>query len=508
MGTVTHNWIGIQETYDTFNPETQTMIRPWLTRALIVCGVFIIVWFAMIVYWQASNRMPTSGDLAINLFALPLGLLAALWLTIKGATLFTAASPTNLPGSSAQDKEALAHAQTAEQERGLTLTILSSALRAAHGKSADELTTAFASNKATLDIDSELKDAKDHPVLSGRIKDVDEEAQRDALEKWLPAANPTATPWNSEELRALALGSEVITELAQQAITHPLLQEYQAMIPSRRNSIALPDLQLLAVLPLQWEAGKRKLAAQWFAHIIKQQGWPEEKIDIKNAPSFERLAPLDKIDQLSVVSHRQASPCFGIVLACDSYIGEQTVQAWENTGTLFPGKDQRGKIPGEGAAGLLLADARQTAAMNPGAATKIHRLAQGMRDKSADDNGRIGAELLTTLSKDALLAASATPEKITLIAADTDHRASRVTELMGMGHSTFPDLDLSRQCLKVSAACGATGRVSSLMALALAHHEVMTNSGFALCVSNQDGLARAAVIVGPYTAGTAPHLST
>lgn len=481
------------------------MIRPWLSRALIVCGVFIIVWFAMIVYWQASNRMPTSADLAINLFALPLGLLAALWLTIKGATLFTTASPANLPGSSPQDKEALTHAQTAEQERGLTLTILSSALRAAHGKSAEELASAFASNKATLDIDNELKDAKDRPVLSGRIKDVDEEAQRDALEKWLPAV---AIPWNSEELRALALGSEVITELAQQAIAHPLLQEYQTLIPSKRNSVALPDLQLLAVLPLQWEAEKRKLAAQWFAHIIKQQGWPEEKIDIKNTPSFERLAPLDKIDQLSVASHRQALPCFGIVLACDSYIGEQTVQAWENTGTLFPGKDQRGKIPGEGAAGLLLADARQTAAMNPGAATKIHRLAQGMRDKSADDNGRIGAELLITLSKDALLSASATPEKITLIAADTDHRASRVTELMGMGHSTFPDLDLGRQCLKVGGACGATGMVSSLMALALAHHEVMTNSSFALCVSNQDGLARAAVIVGPYTAGTAPHLST
>ena len=488
-------------------------MRPWLSRALVVCGVFIIVWFAMIVYWQSSNRMPTSSDLAINLFAFPLGLLAALWLIIKGATLFTAKPAASITPSTAQDKEALAQAQTAEQERGLTLTILSSAVWAVHGASADELTTALSSNKATLDLDDELKDAKDLPILSGRIKEVDEGAQHDALEKWLAARRlPEATPpaittpvitWNSEQLRALALGSEVVTELAKHAITHPLLEEYQAAAPSKRSTVALPALQLLAVLPPQWEAENCKLASQWFAHLIEQQGWPDEKIDLKSAPPLKSMSPLHKIDQLSVTSHRQALPFFGIVFACESHIGEHTVQAWENAGILFPGKDGRGKIPGEGAAGLLLADAQQTRIMKPESATNIHRLAHGQRDKSADDSGRIGAELLSALSKDALLAASTSPEKITLVTADTDQRASRVTELMAMCHSTFPDLEMSKQCLKVSAACGTAGAVSSLTALTLAHHEALKNSGFALCINNQDSLARAAVMVSPYKPDTA-----
>lgn len=478
-------------------------MRPWLNRVLVVFGVFIIVWFAMIVYWQASNRMPTSSDLVINLFAFPLGLLAALWLIIKGATLFTAKPPASTTAQTDQDKNALAQAQTAEQERGWTLTILSSALRAVHGKSADELTTALVPNEATPELDSELKDAKGHPILSGRIKDVDEDAQHDVISKWLTAHNLPVATWSGEQLRALALGSEVIAELIQPAITHPLLEEYKAMIPAKRHVVALPTLQLLTVLPMQWDAEKRKIATQWFAHLVEQHGWPAEKIDTKVAPSLERMAPLHRIDQLSVASHRQASPCFAIVLACESHIGGQTVNDWENAGTLLSGKNDLGKVPGEGAAGLLLADTQQTLLLKPESAAIIHRIAQGQHEKSADDSGRIGAELLSALSKDALLIAAVTHEKIVMVTADTDQRASRVTELTGMVYASLPNLNLRKQCLKVAAACGVADAVSSLTALALAHHEVVKKSSFALCVSNQDSFVRAAVIISPYKPDTA-----
>ena len=110
---------------------------------------------------------------------------------------------------------------------------------------------------------------------------------------------------------------------------------------------------------------------------------------------------------------------------------------------------------------------------------------------------------MTGLTKDALLVAAINPEKITLVTADTDLRASRVEELMEMGITTFPDLDLGTQCFKIAASCGAAGAVSSLTALALAHHEAAENSSFALCVNNQDGFARAAVIVSPWSPETA-----
>ncbi|MEQ6341812.1 MAG: hypothetical protein M3A44_09215 [Gammaproteobacteria bacterium] len=466
---------------------------------MLVFGVFITVWFAMILYWRASNQMPTPSDVVLYLLAIPAALLAALWLILKGVAVFSAKSDDHTAASQIKpDAEALAQAQTAQQERALTLIILASALRAAHGQSADELTSALASKKAKLGLDSELKNGDGYPILSGRIESVDEDAQRKAISAWLATRNMQEIIWTSEQLRAQALGSEVVIELAQQAITHPQLESYMATPPSKRSTMVLPTLQLRALLPTHWEAEKRKITAEWFIHLIEQQGWPSEKIALKPELPNDHMAPISMVDRLSVDSYRQSLPCFGMVLACESHIGELTVSDWENTGRLFTGASNHGQIPGEGAAGLLLADAQQATLINPKSAAKTNRIAQNRREKSADDRGRSSAETLTALTKDAFLVAAINPEKITLVTADTDLRTSRVAELMKMGVATFPDLDLSTQCFKIAASCGSAGAVSSLTALALAHHEAAENSNFALCVNNQDGFARAAVIVSPW----------
>lgn len=479
-------------------------MRPWISRTLLVLGVFITVWFAMVLYWRATNRMPTSSDVALYLLAIPAGLLLLLWLTLKGAAMFSTKSDAPAVSQTTPDAETLAHEKTAQQERALTLTILASALRAAHGQSADELTSALASKKAKFDLDSELKNGDGYPILSGRIASVDEDAQRDAISEWLTTRGAQEITWTSEQLRAQALGSEVVIELTQQAITHPQLESYLAAPPTKRDKIALPTLQLRALLPAHWETEKRKVTAEWFIHLIGQQGWPSEKIALKPELPNDYMAPLSMVDRLSVDTYRQSLPCFGMVLACESHIGELTVSDWENTGRLFTGTGDQGLIPGEGAAGVLLADAQQTTLMNPKSAAKIHRIAQNRREKSADDRGRTSAETLTGLTKDALLVAAVDPEKVTLVTADTDHRVSRVAELMDMGLATFPALDLGEQCFNIAASCGAAGAVSSLTALALAHHEAVENSSFALCVNNQDGFARAAVIVSPWSPETTP----
>ena len=478
-------------------------MRPWISHTLLVSGVFIIVWFAMIVYWQATNRMPTSSDVVLYLFAIPAMLLATLWLIFKGVAIFSAKSNDPTASQTKPDAEALAQARTAEQERALTLAILASALRTVHGQSADELASVLASKKAKLKLDSELKNGDGYPILSGRIESVNEDAQRDSISEWLTTRGAQEITWTSEQLRAQALGGEVVIELAQHAVTHPQLQDYMTASPNKRDTVALPMLQLRALLPTHWEAEKRTITAEWFIHLIEQQGWPSEKIALKSELPNDHVVPISMLDRLSVEAYRQSSPCFGIVLACESHIGDLTVSHWESTGRLFLGESNLGQIPGEGAAGMLLADAQQATLINPKSAAKINRVGQNRRDKSADDKGRSNAETLTGLTKDALLVAAINPEKITLVTADTDLRASRVVELMEMGITTFPDLDLGTQCFKIAASCGAAGAVSSLTALALAHHEAAENSSFALCVNNQDGFARAAVIVSPWSPETA-----
>ena len=146
---------------------------------------------------------------------------------------------------------------------------------------------------------------------------------------------------------------------------------------------------------------------------------------------------------------RLSQPCFSLIFGCESHIADATIEKWESMGQLHTSKDPAALIPGEGAAGLLLADAQQVKLMPEEAYSRLHRTVLNQRNKSADSAGQISDALLTEMVQDALTISHIPAEKISLIAADTDHRNSRMGELMGMGFKSFPDLDPNTQYLKV-----------------------------------------------------------
>ena len=50
-------------------------MRAWLRRSLLILAVFALCWGSAIWYWRTSTRMPSTGDLAGSMLALPLALL-------------------------------------------------------------------------------------------------------------------------------------------------------------------------------------------------------------------------------------------------------------------------------------------------------------------------------------------------------------------------------------------------------------------------------------------------
>lgn len=243
-------------------------------------------------------------------------------------------------------------------------------------------------------------------------------------------------------------------------------------------------------------------------HLIEQQGWPLEKTLISLLETANPSDPLSLIDRLCVQVHHLALPSLALLIACESYIGAATVAAWENTGNLLSGHNNNGQTPGEGAAGLLLADTEQAKLFPLENQANIHRISSGQRDKSADSNGRISSDFLTQLVQDALTVAHINADKVSLITSDSDHRASRTAELMEMAYTVFPDLDLLKQCLKVATKCGSAGTASSITALSLAHHAAATDLTHTLYVSNQDAFIRTAVIVSPIADATEHQTAT
>ena len=46
---------------------------------LTLLAAFVVVWIAVIVWWQSTNRMPSTADIVTYLFLLPLGMVIGYW---------------------------------------------------------------------------------------------------------------------------------------------------------------------------------------------------------------------------------------------------------------------------------------------------------------------------------------------------------------------------------------------------------------------------------------------
>ncbi|MES2049058.1 MAG: hypothetical protein V4447_11710 [Pseudomonadota bacterium] len=492
-------------------------MKSWLTRSLFIGGIFSLVWLAVIFHWRTNNRMPNGGDLALYFFVLPVALLLAICLSFKAwsfASSTSAASESAASSAKLADGNAAAFESLAVHERTLSIALLASAIRTAHGSSAEELTANLKANEARLDLDPELTNQDGFPVLSGRIAAIDEAAQREALSSWSRMTGRAEVDWSTEQLRAIAIGSEVAIELAQQVVKHPELEPYIAALAKNCDLPALPMLQLMLLLPENWGGEKRQFVVDWFSHLIQQQGWPVAKMSFCPVVESSYTRALTVIDQLMLDTFRMQTPlqtCFAMVLACDSHLGEATIQDWEDSGKLFTGKNgDAGKtqMPGEGAAGFLLADARQAQLMALETNVRLHRIVQNRRSKSIDARGNVADPMLQEMVQDALATSQISADQISLISSDTDQRSNRIVELMGLGAKLFPELDPATQYFKLASHCGDMGAVGSLAALALGHSHVANEAEPALCISNIDTHERTVAVLSPWAAAATASATT
>ncbi|MBC7404768.1 MAG: hypothetical protein H7252_03670 [Cytophaga sp.] len=477
-----------------------------LKRSLLIVGIFVFVWIPFIYSWRINNRLPNVSEITSSLIVLPIALIAILYLSGKlwrnGFALIQSRVETNTQEPLDDVREA-----SDALERHNSIAVLASAIRSAHGNSPEELSIQLKLNEARISLDPELKDHNGFPILSSRISGIDENAQLNKMLSWAQLNKRESLAWTDEQLRAITLGSEVVIELMKQAVKHPLFDEYVTAQSKNLEVLEVPMLQLLALLPQSWKDEERSHVTDWFFHLIQDLGWPEERITFR--PEILSLAnrTMDSIDRLMLESFRSGHSFFTIVIACESHIGELTIQNWEAEGKLFDQRRRDTKIPGEGAAGLLLTDSIQAPLYELDTISRLHRVVQSRHNKSADSIGFIDDELMANIMQQALTLSKIPVEKITLISSDTDHRSSRLIELLSNGFKIFPDLDPDTQYFKLASNCGEMGAVTSLAALVLAHHKVITDSEAVLSISNNDGYERTSVVLSSW-ADSATLLTT
>lgn len=462
---------------------TTTTVSPprplpgWLKNTLLAASVVALCWGAAIAYWRSAEIAPGTGELALVLLAAPVTLLLAFWV---GKKLVLARPAAAASAGTAQASQAAPAAAPAPP-----LAILAAALRAPHGDSPEELASAMAGNQARPDLDPELVDDDGFPVTSARSEAAVDEALQEEVREWLVLNGMAELQLGEAHWRALTLGTAVVRDLANEAML------------ALSASVGPMQLRLLPLLPPGWTVEQRHAVGLWFKHTVAQFGWPLEhltRIDVPRDANPAMLLGQGSIDaQLAT-----------LVVACDSRIDQETVDAWSSNGTLHGAARSQGRIPGEAAAGLLLTNLDTASKIDGALFGRLYPLADTRRDVSADSAKRPETKRLAELAERAARAAGMPLSDVVAIAADTDHRSSRTLELMGLASSALPELDATTDILCSGVPLGNCGAVPTLCALALARHAALANNAPALFVSNEDPFSCCMAVVGPQAAPAHP----
>ena len=452
-------------------------------KTLFAALVFGACWGGAVWYWRATNREPSSADLAIYLVALPLGLLLACWLGARLLAL-TMAAPAVSVAAPAPDVQPPAPEPGAS---AAPLAILAAAVRGPHGATPEDLAAALAENKARADLDPELMDNDGFPVMTARSTDADDASVQQEVATWFEQNGLRDLHLDSERLRALAMGGAVAGELAAAACASVLPLD-----------AATPTLQLLPLLPHDWSVDERSAGTLWLHHVVATAGWPAPHIALAPVlPDAHGDDPLAALGRLSQHAAANGGAVLSIVIACDSHIGPASIAQWAARNALFTPSRPQGLIPGEGAAGLLLLDQQRALALTDTVVSMLHTVEEARRHNSADDAKKIDADTLGTLTALVLARGAAQAADVALLVADTGHRTSRVLELMNLAGAATPQLDPDADVVSVGAACGTCGAVPFMTALALARYHATERDAPVLSISNEDPYRRCAALIRP-----------
>jgi hypothetical protein len=212
-----------------------------------------------------------------------------------------------------------------------------------------------------------------------------------------------------------------------------------------------------------------------------------------------------EIDRQMVQWSRDARPELLLVLAVDTAVNEHGVERMQSVGELFTSSHQTGKVPGEAAAGLLLANAhwQGLAEVQAASSVRMWRPVRATRDKSADAAGRVGATALGVALQQAASLNQADKDAV-LVVSDADHRASRTAELFEALQDAMPGVDPMLAVTRVGEACGEMGLARTLVPSVLACAALRAGQAadqVALAAHVQSSHERVVVALAPWRAG-------
>src|SRR5699024_11092020 len=211
----------------------------------------------------------------------------------------------------------------------------------------------------------------------------------DALDDTLPE---TAKGWPEARKRALALGEMLATQM--------LDEHFDTLRPTPDPKAPMtrakpPVAQLEWLLPSAWSDADRDLAADWLRQRLAEQGWDAPELRVQAGVAEAGAPVLKRLDDLNRAFHENTLALPHLLLASDSHLDAATVAEWDAAHRLHGAANAEGRVPGEGAAALLVAPSTHAAEPLP---VRLGRLYAARRAKAVEQPQRLQADTLGELA--------------------------------------------------------------------------------------------------------------
>lgn len=447
--------------------------RSKVGMVVFVIAVFVVVWVVVMLRWKAMSHTPGGGELVLDGIGLPLLIVASVVWIRRGLS----ASQPVAPAQPAAPTPA--EASVDDVSTTWTMALFDSSLRLPGGTNPEEVLAVARDGKA-VGLHPDLQRPDGTRVFVGAIASISPD---DLDERVLPSG--LTIDWNDEQRRAMLLAAESIDELMQRhAVTTASV--------SSGTLLAASHYKLHLLLPERWRPVAQTLAT-WIDLHLEQGRWNPSTEKAKVIFVAHPVQALLALDALNIDIHQQDPSVRHIVLACDSSISQEAVDALDGAGQLYGHNRPDGHVPGEGACALLLG----LPSAGTSRAPAIHRVVTSARATPVDQPDQQQGDTVALLLGRALAQCSIPGLEMTACAliSDADQRSSRRAEIVSAAQQAWPDADIRIRCHHLGRANGESSAVLALGAIAVAGAHALEQKQPTFATTISDPVMRGTVLV-------------
>jgi hypothetical protein len=515
------------------------MSKAWKTLALLLV-ITVLVWLTTLWRWQSTQMNPSASDIVVHLVLMPIALTAALVLTIWFIKRLRAYAAAPIVAKPAAGAASATDASPSTRQQPSSFKVLASTVLVRAGTDWAGAQDVIQSGDCKPELDALLKDENGTPVFTAALPDVASDLVNDSINELLPTLRAQQPElWNGFECppdvsRALAL-----MEASVGGMREALATQWEALNASLNTTInasrpgpatgsasaaGWPMATIRVGIPSRWSAASQQIAQAWLGQLFEpvisaglqaagqssamaKSVQPAVQLHVHAVDTSEAFWLL--ADQQLQQWQRGGEAGLLLAIAADSLVSEGNVDSLGTAQELFSGSNQRGRVPGEGSAALLLASPHwpELPHAEP-ASARMHLTSLMRRDKAADAQGRISSATLLQATGDALKGSGHEAPQIGYLTSDVDHRGTRTGELFEVLQELLPHLDTNSDVLRLGVGCGDLGISRLLACLALSATQVQSKNKPTLVLGNFSAFDRFAVVLSPAAAapGTAALL--